>query len=1072
MKKIILVFLIFISWLTSFSQTTETITTTGAGTYTVPCGVTSITVQCWGGGGAGGGATGNPSGGGGGAGGAFSSSVIAVTSGATFSYTLGAGANGGTGNGAPGENTIFSNIIAIGGVGGLRSNTNNISSAGGTASTVGCVGSTIFSGGNGGTGASGNSAGGGGEGSGSLINGGSGAVTIGGTGSDGGDGGNGGNTGGNGGNGNGSTIPGGGGGGGRAGSTTDRTGGNGARGQILITYDTPPISNAGPDQSPSCTTTATLAGNSAADYTGLWTCITNCGAISILNPGSPTSEITGLNAGTPVTLQWVLTYSTGCSLTPDNVTITLLPCPPLNDDPPGAIPISPGSTCTFTTFTNVSATASSCGTIPAPGCGGYSGGDVWFSVTVPASGTFTLDSQSGVMTDGAMALYSGTTCGVLTLISCDDNTGAGNMPRINASGQTPGDILFVRFWENGNNNNGTFGLCITTDIPPINDNPTGATPISPNSTCNFTTFTNAYASASSCGSITAPGCGGYSGGDVWFSLTVPASGSFSLNSQSGVMTDGAMALYSGTPCGTLTLISCDDNTGAGSMPRIYASGQTPGATLYVRFWENGNNNNGTFDICCYANVPPANDECTGAYTVTVNTGATCTALTSGSVLNATASSNTNTCGGSADDDVWYSFIATSNTHSVSLTNISGSTTDLYHSVYNGSCGSLGSPIICSDPNSSSLTGLTIGNTYYIRVYTLTGTTGQTTAFNVCITIPVVIGPCGNPINNDYCSNPAVLSIGVGTFSSTTSSMYTVDQPGNIASAFCGQIDNNSWYYFVADATTLSLPISSVSGCGSGGIQAEIFAVSQSSLGCCTSFTSVSNCFNPGNVSTGTVTATGLNIGQTYVLMVDGWAGAVCNFVFSGWTAVGILPIELINFSGKNEGDANKIDWTTATELNSDYYILEKSANGVDFINMINIVAAGNSVAPTHYQTFDMSPYKEISYYRLKQFDFNGSFEYSNIIAINNINLTDYISDVIPNPTNNIIRFDVNTLTKNTITTEIMDNLGKVLTTENFKIEDGYTTINLNLEDLNSGIYILKVIFKNSSKTEIKKIIKN
>ena len=54
-----------------------------------------------------------------------------------------------------------------------------------------------------------------------------------------------------------------------------------------------------------------------------------------------------------------------------------------------------------------------------------------------------------------------------------------------------------------------------------------------------------------------------------------------------------------------------------------------------------------------------------------------------------------------------------------------------------------------------------------------------------------------------------------------------------------------------------------------------------------------------------------------------------------------------------------------------------------------------------------------------------------------------------------------------------DNLGKILITENFKIEDGgYSSINLNLSDLNSGMYYLKVVFKNSSKTEIKKIIKN
>ncbi len=913
MKKVIHIISLILFCVESYSQTTQTITTAGAGTFTVPCGVTSITVQCWGGGGAGGGTNANISlGGGGGAGGTYASSVFTVLPNTTFSYNVGAQSVTSSGTVVNGNPSWFGNtstLFAQGGAGGAVPNGGIVS--GGTGSSTSSIGTILISGGNG---ANGNSTTGGAGGNG-ANSGGTGGVQVT-TENDGNDG----------------NVPGGGGGGAFLPDNSNHIGGRGARGEIRITYATPPAANAGIDQTPSCTTTATLAANSVPGYTGLWTCNTNCGSININNPSSPTSQITGLTEGTSVSLQWTLTYSTGCTLPPAVVTINPIPC---------------------------------------------------------------------------------------------------------------------------------------------NDDPSGATPITPGATCNYTTFTNAFATATTCGTITAPGCGGYSGGDVWFSVTVPASGSFTLNSQSGVMTDGAMAVYSGSPCGLLTLISCDDNSGAGNMPLINVSGQTPGATLYVRFWEDGNNNNGTFGICCSANVPPLNDNCTGAYNVVANSGAACTSQTSGSVLNATASSFTNTCGGSADDDVWFGFVATSNTHSVSLNNINGSTTDLYHSVYAGTCGSPGTPIVCSDPNSSSLTGLTIGSTYFIRVYTRTATIGQNTSFSVCVTTPPVLGPCGNVANNDYCSNPAVLTTGASTFSSTTSSIYTVDEPGNVDNIFCGQIDNNSWYYFVATASTAAFPISSVTGCSSGGIQAQIYAVSQSSLGCCTSFTSVSNCFNPGNVSTGTVTATGLNIGQTYILMVDGWAGAVCNFVFSGWSSIGILPINLIDFSGKNEGKTNRIDWTSATENNSDYYILEKSNNGITFNNLIKINAAGNSLAPLHYQTIDLEPYPDITYYRLKKVDLDGTFEYSNIIAINNMNLTDYISDIIPNPTNDFIRFDVNTLTKNTITAEITDNLGKILITENFKIEDGgYSSINLNLSDLNSGMYYLKVVFKNSSKIEIKKIIKN
>jgi hypothetical protein len=163
-------------------------------------------------------------------------------------------------------------------------------------------------------------------------------------------------------------------------------------------------------------------------------------------------------------------------------------------------------------------------------------------------------------------------------------------------------------------------------------------------------------------------------------------------------------------------------------------------------------------------------------------------------LNATASSFTNTCGGSADDDVWFGFVATSNTHSVSLNNINGSTTDLYHSVYAGTCGSPGTPIVCSDPNSSSLTGLTIGSTYFIRVYTRTATIGQNTSFSVCVTTPPVLGPCGNVANNDYCSNPAVLTTGANTKAGTITGNWTLTSGSKLQASYADLAE-----YYEADA---------------------------------------------------------------------------------------------------------------------------------------------------------------------------------------------------------------------------------------------------------------------------------
>ena len=271
---------------------------------------------------------------------------------------------------------------------------------------------------------------------------------------------------------------------------------------------------------------------------------------------------------------------------------------PANDDPCDAFILPVGTTCSFSQFTNAAATGTT--GVTAPGCAGYSGGDVWFSVTVPPSGIIIVDSDEGSMIDGGMAFYTGT-CNALTLLDCDNNSSLnGSMPYINSSGLTPGSILYIRFWEKGNNNNGTFSICAYSPSPPNNDNPCIAIPLTVGTGCSFSQYSNTSATSST--GVPAPGCASYSGGDVWFSAVVPASGQLIVNTNSGDITDGGMAIYSGT-CGALTLIECDDDdSNNGLMPFISRSDLTPGSTVFIRFWEYGNDNNGTFSICAYSPV--------------------------------------------------------------------------------------------------------------------------------------------------------------------------------------------------------------------------------------------------------------------------------------------------------------------------------------------------------------------------------------------------------------------------------------------------------------------------------------
>src|SRR6478672_6174538 len=182
----------------------------------------------------------------------------------------------------------------------------------------------------------------------------------------------------------------------------------------------------------------------------------------------------------------------------------------------------------------------------------------------------------------AMSLYSGASCAALTHLQCSDpNT-------MVVGGLTVGQRYYVRVWTFtatvGSYAN--FTICVgTPPPPPANDEPCNAIPltVSENGSCNMQQFTTQSATGTS--GVPAPGCASYAGGDVWFRVVVPCSGSIILDSDVGVITDGGMAIYRGT-CSNLTLIVCDDDDSPnGSMASITRPNLTPGETIYIRVWE-------------------------------------------------------------------------------------------------------------------------------------------------------------------------------------------------------------------------------------------------------------------------------------------------------------------------------------------------------------------------------------------------------------------------------------------------------------------------------------------------------
>ena len=113
-----------------------------------------------------------------------------------------------------------------------------------------------------------------------------------------------------------------------------------------------------------------------------------------------------------------------------------------------------------------------------------------------------------------------------------------------------------------------------------------------------------------------------------------------------------------------------------------------------------------------------------------------------------------------------------------------------------------------------------------------------------------------------------------------------------------------------------------------------------------------------------------------------------------------LPIQLISFDAVSNQDNVELIWKTASQTINDFFTVEKSVDGVSFENVDIVDGCGTCNFELNYSLIDRNPYNGISYYRLKQTDFNNDFSYSNIETVEFNNNNNFSFNLFPNPTNN------------------------------------------------------------------------
>lgn len=181
---------------------------------------------------------------------------------------------------------------------------------------------------------------------------------------------------------------------------------------------------------------------------------------------------------------------------------------------------------------------------------------------------------------------------------------------------------------------------------------------------------------------------------------------------------------------------------------------------------------------------------------------------------------------------------------------------------------------------------------------------------------------------------------------------------------------------------------------------------------------------------------------------------IAKFALARYNNDAVLPVSLLSFTATKQQQSVLLNWQTANEINNSYFWVEKSNNNKVFTEINKVSGKGNSSKTQSYNATDLKPFQGWNYYRLKQVDKDGKFNYSSIASV-------YFDDgliiaIYPNPANNLIYVDG--LKEDTQTNiSITDINGKtVLTATN------QSSHKINIQNLASGVYYINIFLNGKS----------